>query len=52
MEIEPMHRRHAQAGNGAQCVKEYKADGIKSGEIKTLNQLVTTVQDIVISLGR
>ena len=32
-------------------VKEYKADGIKSGEIKTLNQLVTTVQDIVISLG-
>ncbi len=32
-------------------VKEYKADGIKSGEIKTLNQLVTAVQDIVISLG-
>ncbi|MGH9538443.1 MAG: tetratricopeptide repeat protein, partial [Terriglobales bacterium] len=32
-------------------VKEYKDEAIKSGEIKTLNQLVATVQDIVISLG-
>ncbi len=32
-------------------VKEYKAEGIESGEAKALDQLVTTVQDIVISLG-
>ena len=33
------------------AIKEFLAEGVKRGEGKTLNQLVTFVQDIVVSLG-
>jgi diguanylate cyclase (GGDEF)-like protein len=38
-------------GMAASAVKEYLGEGIKRGEIKALTQLITFVQDIVVSLG-
>ncbi len=38
-------------GMAPSAVKEYHAEGISRGETKLLNQLVTFVQDIVLSLG-
>jgi len=38
-------------GMAPSAVKEYLGEGIKRGETKALNQLVTFVQDTVVSLG-
>ena len=38
-------------GMAPSAIKEFLAEGVKRGEGKTLNQLVTFVQDIVVSLG-
>jgi tetratricopeptide (TPR) repeat protein/GGDEF domain-containing protein len=38
-------------GMAPSAVKEFSSEGVKRGEIKTLNQLVMVVQEIVVSLG-
>ena len=38
-------------GMGSSAVKEYRSEGIKSGEARTLNKLVSAVQDMVVSTG-
>jgi tetratricopeptide (TPR) repeat protein/GGDEF domain-containing protein len=38
-------------GMAPSAIKEFLGEGIKRGEAKTLNQLVTFVQDVVVSLG-